>query len=151
VILLNKVTAMNLLLAAPLAACLSLLAPTTSVVHAESPVKVQPLLKSGKTVLGQPLGYREDGPLEVTSEIITVAPGGVIPDHVHLTPMYAYILEGAVTVHYPGGVTNTYRQGQAMLEAINTWHRGVNEGAVPVRILVVNIGVGGVPNTLARQ
>jgi quercetin dioxygenase-like cupin family protein len=117
---------------------------------ADGAVSVAPLFKGGKTILDQGLGYRQDGPLEISSEIIAVAPQGKIPEHMHLTPFYAYILEGEITVTYANGVENTYKQGQAMLEAINIWHHGVNNGDVPVKILVVNMGVEGVPNTIAR-
>ena len=53
-----------------------------------------------------------------------------------------------VTVTYDGGVTRTYRKGQAIMEAIGTRHNGMNKGEDPVRILVVNIGAAGVANSV---
>lgn len=70
--------------------------------------------------------------------------------HKHEAPMYAYVLEGTVTVEYKGGTIKEYPAGTALMEAIGTWHNGKNLGDVPVRILVVNMGAKGVKNTVAK-
>jgi quercetin dioxygenase-like cupin family protein len=85
---------------------------------------------------------------QVSSVIITLLPGQQTGWHRHDAPMYAYILSGAVTVTYDGGVTKTYSKGQAIMEAVGTRHNGVNKGEDPVRILVVNIGGAGVANSV---
>lgn len=114
-----------------------------------SPVAPIPLLvQQSTTVLGQPIVYPTQQPAQVTSTIITLLPGQQTGWHRHDAPMYAYILSGAVTVTYDGGVTRTYRKGQAIMEAIGTRHNGMNKGEDPVRILVVNIGAAGVANSV---
>jgi len=106
------------------------------------------LTKQTTTVLGQPLAYPTQQPAEVSSSIITLLPGQQTGMHRHDAPMYAYILSGAVTVTYDGGITKTYRKGQAIMEAVGTVHNGVNKGDDPVRILVVNMGAQGVANSV---
>lgn len=61
--------------------------------------------------------------------------------------MYAYILEGQLTVNYDGGVVKTFRAGEAVMETQGTAHDGKNTGNTPVRVLVVNMGAEGVANT----
>jgi quercetin dioxygenase-like cupin family protein len=64
--------------------------------------------------------------------------------------MYAYILEGTLTVTYEtesGKVEKVYRAGEAIIEAVGTHHNGVNNSASPVRVLVVNMGAEGVANS----
>ena len=61
------------------------------------------------------------------------------------------VLEGEITVTYqdPAGTVRTYRAGEALVEAHEVPHAGVNTGAVPVRILVVFAGAEGVETTVS--
>lgn len=121
----------------------------TSASATPAAVPAIPLLtKQSTTILGQPLAYPTQSPAEVSSAIITLLPGQQTGMHRHDAPMYAYILSGAVTVTYDGGITKTYRKGQAIMEAVGTRHNGVNNGDEPVRILVVNMGAEGVANSV---
>lgn len=104
--------------------------------------------KQPATVLGQPLAYPTAVPAQVSSVIVTLLPGQETGLHRHDAPMYAYILEGAVTVEYQGAGTKVYPAGTALMEAVGTVHNGKNLGSVPVRILTVNIGAEGVANTV---
>ena len=116
-----------------------------------SPTAIAPvslLAQQSTTVLGQPISYPTAQPAQVSSSIITLLPGQQTGWHRHDAPMYAYILSGAVTVTYDGGITKTYRKGQAIMEAIGTRHNGMNKGEDPVRILVVNMGADGVANSV---
>ncbi len=112
----------------------------TQYVAAEDYVKVLPLLDETKTNLGQPLQYPQDDQAQITSMIVSLMPGEETGMHRHPNPTYGYVLEGEVTVTYPDEVSKTYRQGEAMLEAVNVWHNGKNTGSVPLRILAVFIG-----------
>ncbi|MCY6383328.1 cupin domain-containing protein [Hoeflea prorocentri] len=109
--------------------------------------RVVPLLDTTTTVLGQPHAYPK-GEAKVTSAIVTMMPGEETGIHFHPVPTYGYILDGELTVSYPGGVEKTYRKGQAVMEAVGTLHNGKNLGTGPVRILVVSMGVVGKSNTL---
>ena len=98
-------------------------------------------------VLGQPFQYLT-GSAEVTSSILTMLPGQETGRHRHDAPLYVYVLSGEVTVTYDGGIVKTYSEGMAILEAVGTYHNGVNTGKTPVRLLIVNMGAAGVANTV---
>lgn len=113
--------------------------------------RVVPLLDSGRTVLQQPLSYPTDGPARIQSVIVTMLPGEETGPHSHPYPTYGYILEGELTVSYPLGARKVYKEGEAVLEAVNTVHDGKNTGTVPLRILVVFMGLEGQPNTILEK
>lgn len=108
-----------------------------------------PLLQSGTDVLGAPIEYPE-GPANVTAAIVTVPPGGETGLHRHEVPLFAYILEGELTVDYVDKGKKTYRAGDAVLEAQDWPHNGVNTGTVPLRLLAVYMGGGNEKNTIAE-
>jgi quercetin dioxygenase-like cupin family protein len=108
-----------------------------------------PLLQSGTDVLGDPLVYPEGAP-NVTAAIVTIPPGGETGLHRHEVPLFAYILEGELTVDYGDKGKKTYRAGDSVLEAQNWPHNGTNTGTVPMRLLAVYIGGADKRNTVAQ-
>ncbi len=110
---------------------------------------VDVLLKSGKTVIGQEIAYPAGTP-EVTAAIITMQPGEETGWHRHDAPLFAYMLDGELTVDYGADGARVYRAGDAFLEAFKTEHNGKATGAEPARVLAVFMGAEGVANTVAR-
>jgi quercetin dioxygenase-like cupin family protein len=114
-------------------------------------ISASPLLKAAEvTILEQAVVYPDAVPAQVSSSILTVPAGVATGWHFHTAPMYAYILEGTLTVTYEtdtGTVEKVYRAGEAIMEAVGTHHNGVNNTASPVRVLVVNFGAEGVANS----
>ncbi len=108
---------------------------------------VKPLLDTGQTILSQPIAYPTQSPAKIVSAIVTMLPGEETGWHQHDVPMFGYILEGEVTVTYAGKGTHVYRQGDALMEAIDIPHNGRNTGKIPARILAVFMGADGVPDT----
>ncbi len=106
------------------------------------------LNKQAQTVLDQLLQYPSASQAQVSSAILTIAPGVSTGLHKHDAPMYAYILEGTLTVTYEGGIVKEFSAGSAILEAVGTPHNGENKTDKPVKILVVNIGAEGVANSV---
>jgi len=109
-----------------------------------------PLLSTGVTVVGETLRYAATGPARVTASIVTIAPGSKTIVHKHGVPMFAYVLGGELTVDYGDHGRRTYRQGQALMEAMDVAHFGVNYGVEPVRILVVYMGAEGAENVIPQ-
>jgi quercetin dioxygenase-like cupin family protein len=109
---------------------------------------VTSLLSTSQTIISQPIAYPTKAPAKVVSAIVTMLPGEETGWHQHDVPMFGYILEGEVTVDYGAKGTHVYRQGEAVMEAIDWPHNGRNTGKVPARILAVFIGAEGVPNTV---
>jgi quercetin dioxygenase-like cupin family protein len=102
------------------------------------------------TVLDQPIAYPKKTPAEVSSYVIQLEPGQETGWHRHRVPMYAYVLEGAISVEYDAGVTKEYAAGTALMEAEDVWHNGTNTGDEPVRILTVYMGAEGAKNSVER-
>ena len=73
----------------------------------------------------------------MTAAIVTLAPGGDAL-HKHGVPMFAYILDGEITVDYGDRGKRTYRKGDFVMEAMDVAHFGADAGPQPVRILVVS-------------
>ena len=128
----------------------SSISTTTSTVAAAAgkPQSSVVLDKQAQTVLDQLLQYPTGSQAQVSSAVLTIAPGVSTGLHKHDAPMYAYILEGTLTVTYEGGIVKNYSEGSAILEAVGTAHNGENKTDKPVRLLVVNMGAEGVANTV---
>ncbi len=118
---------------------------------AQQAYPTQDLLDTGKTVMGEQLRYPTSGPAKVTVSIVTVAPGADTALHHHPAPLVAYILEGELTVEYRDRGRKVYRKGEALLEAMDVPHRGLNLGATTVKLLAVYLGAEGVPNTVVDK
>ena len=132
-------------LAAGLAGAVGLAAGVALARTSYPPLEV--LLQSSETRIGQPIEYPAGKPV-VTAAIITVAPGGETGWHSHEAPLFAWMLEGALTIDYGPDGTLTYEKGEALLEAFRTPHNGQNRGDEPARLLAVFMGAEGVANTV---
>ncbi len=109
--------------------------------------QVLSLLNTRQTILGQPVVYPTESPAKVAAAVIIMQPGEETGWHQHDVPMFGYILEGEVTVDYGAKGTHVYRQGDALVEAIDVPHNGRNTGKGEARILSVFMGAEGVPDT----
>jgi quercetin dioxygenase-like cupin family protein len=109
--------------------------------------QVLSLLATRQTILGQPIVYPTEAPAKVAAAIISMQPGEETGWHQHDVPMFGYVLEGEVTVDYGAKGTHVYRQGDALVEAIDVPHNGRNTGKGEARILSVFMGAEGVPDT----
>lgn len=106
-----------------------------------------PLLQGSTDVLGTPLAYPAGTP-NVTAAVVTVPPGGETGWHVHEVPLFAYILEGELTVDYGTKGTKIYRAGESVLEAVGWSHNGTNTGTVPMKLVAVYMGSDAAQNTI---
>ncbi len=109
-----------------------------------------PLMTTDKTVTGQPIVSPEHP--TVISSIVTFAPGEKTVVHKHPYPHYGYMLEGTLTiVNTETGKSFDLKQGEFLVEMMNTLHYGENRGSVPVRILIVDTVPEGVKNNTVPQ
>jgi quercetin dioxygenase-like cupin family protein len=105
-----------------------------------------PVLSAQSSIVGEPITYPRTGPARVTAAIVTILPGEKTVVHRHGAPMFAYILEGEVTVDYGAYGTRLYTKEQGFMEAMSVAHSGQNTGVIPVRILAVYMGAEGTSN-----
>lgn len=110
-----------------------------------------PLLSTETNVVGETLRYPTSGAAHVTAAVVTLAPGQRTIVHKHGVPLFAYILDGELTVDYGVHGQRTYRQGQAFMEAMAVAHFGMNTGAQPVRLLAVYMGAKGAEDVIADK
>ena len=96
----------------------------------------QTILETDKTIIDQEFQYPQGKPL-VTSSIVTLPVGTETGFHIHEYPMYAFILDGEITVDYGEKGLKKYVKGDSFIEAINYEHNGKNTGDEPAKILVV--------------
>ena len=104
-----------------------------------------PLLSGNQTIIDQTIAYPEGTP-KVTAAIVVIPPGKDTGWHTHAVPLFVYILEGEVTVDYGSKGIKVYKQGEALLEAENWAHNGMNKTDSLVRIFAVYMGAEGLAN-----
>lgn len=102
-----------------------------------------PLLDTTTHGDGVPLAYPAGRP-EITARLIEIAPGVETDRHRHPIPLFAYVLQGELTLHDEGGGVRRMKAGDAFMES-SGWHYGRNEGSETVRLLAVYIGAKGTP------
>ncbi len=110
-------------------------------------IRFAPLFSTGKTVMDETIVYPVSAPAKLTAGIVAMAPGDETGWHTHGVPLTGIVLEGELTVDYGPRGSRTYRQGDAIAEAISVAHNGRNSGTGPMRLFVVYIGAEGVANT----
>lgn len=106
-------------------------------------------VSTSKTIVGEDIVYPTTGKAVVTSAIVVMAPGERTILHRHGVPLFAYMLEGELTVDYGAHGTRVYRQGDSFMEAMNVSHAGRNTGTNTVRILAVYMGAEGSKDVVA--
>lgn len=125
---------------------------TAALARDEGYYPVQELLVTGETVVGEKIQYPTTGAPRITVAVVTVAPNTQAGFHRHPVPLVAYVLEGELTVDYGEKGVKTFRQGDAVVEAMNAPHRGMNLGSGVVKLLAVYVGAEGSANaTLEKQ
>ena len=113
-------------------------------------LKVVQLAKTGTSWDGSALPPYPAGPPEVTILRITIPPGAKLPLHEHPVINAGVLLKGALTVMTEQGRTLHLKAGDPIVEVVDKWHYGINEGTVPAEIVVFYAGVQGEPITVKK-
>lgn len=106
-------------------------------------VKVTRLLKTQTDAAGHAIAYPTDGKAEITAILVEVPPGGRTGWHKHPLPCVGYILEGELSVTLIDGRVNVFKAGEAVAEAVDFEHEGVNLGATPAKLVMFVLGTEG--------
>ncbi len=111
-------------------------------------IQATAILRSGETVAGQPIVYpRVENP-EVAAVRVVIPPGAETGWHRHPFPCYAYLIEGKLSLRMEGNRTVEVKAGDALIESVNVWHNGRNDGPEPVEIVMFVTGAKGLPFTV---
>lgn len=103
-------------------------------------IKVETILKTDTTSLGQFIKYPTVKNPEITIAKITIPPGTNTGWHRHQIPLFAYITKGNLTIEQENGKTEILTVGQASAESFNSYHRGINKGIENVELIAFYLG-----------
>lgn len=84
---------------------------------------------------------------EISILRIRIPPGVALPMHKHPVINAGVLLSGQLTVVSEDGNTLHMKAGDAIIELVNKWHYGRNDGDTPAEIVVFYAGIGGLPVT----
>ncbi|MFD1629406.1 cupin domain-containing protein [Pseudopedobacter beijingensis] len=106
---------------------------------------IEPLLKTDTTIIGQRISYPQVERAEVSMLKITLKPGVTTGWHKHQIPLFAYVLQGVLTVARENGEYQQFEAGTAIAEIMDTYHQGINNGAEPVVLIAFYLGGDDIP------
>jgi quercetin dioxygenase-like cupin family protein len=130
-------------------ACTLLWAVATPALAVEAAeVQVQALAKSVMSWNGTPLPAYPTGQPEITILKFHIPPGAILAMHKHPFINAGVLLAGALTVVTETGQTLQLKAADAIIEVVDQWHHGHNEGAEPVELIVFYAGIEGQPITV---
>jgi quercetin dioxygenase-like cupin family protein len=104
----------------------------------DRPVIVTPVARTGQTIADQPISLPQKN-VEVIVSTYEIAPGAALPVHKHQYQRYAYVLAGTLIVsNVDSGKDITFKQGDFIVESLESWHKGASVGTETVRLLVID-------------
>jgi len=122
--------------------------PTLAFAKDYAQATVEKLEVTSTNYAGQPLSYPQLGKPEVTALVVHMPPGSSTGWHKHPVPVYAYMLEGELTVQTENGVEKKFVKGMPIIEVLNLMHNGTNTGKETASLVVFYTGFEGVPNVI---
>lgn len=123
-------------------------APLSAFARDYAQAKVEKLAVTSTNYVGQPLAYPDSGKPEVTVLVVHLPPGSSTGWHKHPVPVYAWMIEGELTVRTENGIEKRFVKGEPIIEVMNLLHNGTNTGKKTASLVVFYTGVEGVPNVI---
>ncbi len=114
-------------------------------------VKVEVLAKTSSSWDGSDLPEYTEGKPEITILRITIQPGVQLPLHKHLVTNVGILLTGKLTVITEDNKTLHLNEGESIVEVVDKWHYGKNEGTIPAEIIVFYAGILDEPITIKKE
>ena len=111
---------------------------------------VEVLAKSTTSWDGSNLPHYPNGKPEISILKITIPPGAELPLHKHPVINAGLLLSGELTVMMEDKTTLHMNAGDTIIELVNKWHFGKNEGNVPAEIIVFYAGIQGEPLSIEK-
>ncbi|HAJ26529.1 MAG TPA: cupin domain-containing protein [Syntrophus sp. (in: bacteria)] len=123
-----------------------------SQVFAESTgdVRVDVLAKSSYSWDGSLLTEFSKGTPEITILRIFIPAGAILPMHKHPVINAGVMINGELTVFTEDKKTLHLKAGDAIIEVVNKWHYGKNEGNKAAEIIVFYASTTDMPITLKK-
>ena len=102
---------------------------------------VKRIISTSETGMGKEIVY-PSGKAMITAFEFTVPVGSPVVAHTHSFPVLIMIQKGEIELTQ-GGKSYNYKAGDAFVEDVGVVHESKNIGNVPVKAIVVAIGVEG--------
>ena len=130
--------------------CLTLLLSSNVWAQDVNTVTVDVLAKTSSSWDGRNLpDYAKSKP-EITILRITIPQGVQLPLHKHPVINAGILLKGDLTVVTEDNKTLHLKAGDSIVEVVNKWHYGKNEGNKPAEIIVFYAGIPDTPITIKK-
>lgn len=100
---------------------------------------------------GNTLPAYPEGQPEVTILKVIIPAGEKLSLHKHPVINAGIMLKGELTIHKENGDTFHINEGDAIVEVVETWHYGQNDGDTPAEIVVFYVGIEGDPITILTE
>jgi quercetin dioxygenase-like cupin family protein len=125
-------------------------APAADTQEATGKVRASRIFSATTTNSGQPIVLPKSN-VEVVVWTYDIPAGSTLPVHKHPYQRYAYVLAGTLrVVDVANARTWDYKPGDFIVEMVDGWHYGTNNGKEPVRLLVIDQVERGQANTILR-
>lgn len=118
--------------------------------HDDPGTKVETLAKSSLSWDGQALPSYAQGKPEVSILKITIPAGAKLPVHLHPFINAGVLLKGELTVITENNETLHLKAGDSIIEVVNKWHYGSNQGSGDAEIMVFYAGIQGQAVTIKK-
>jgi quercetin dioxygenase-like cupin family protein len=129
--------------------CLVLLFPGH--LFAGEEIETNILVKTGMSWDGASLPQYPQQKPEITILRIKIPAGVQLPLHKHPVINAGVLLSGELTVITEDNKTLHLKAGDPIVEVVNTWHYGKNEGDEPAELIVFYAGSPDVPITVKES
>ncbi len=94
------------------------------------------LIRSESDWTGSTLPSYLAGAPQIAVMKFTIPPQTALPIHKHPAINAAYVVDGEITVVQEGGIQRSFKKGEVIIEMVDKWHHGINQGSVPVELVV---------------
>ena len=112
--------------------------------------EVEVLAQSTKSWDGTALPRYPRSRPEITILRIVIPPHATLPIHKHLAINAGVLLRGSLVVEAENGRVLRLEGGDSIVELVNQWHYGRNDGDEPAEIIVFYAGTPGQPITVPK-
>lgn len=121
--------------------CLICFLSSQLIAQKETKITVKKLVKTSTSWDGATLPFYENGTPEITIVRIIIPPGEIIPLHKHTVINAGVLLRGELTVRTEEKKILHLKAGDPIVELVEKWHFGKNEGNTEAEIIVFYAGI----------
>jgi len=130
--------------------CFALLLSTNVLAKDLNAIQTEVLAKAGISWDGSKLPDYPTSAPEITILRIKIPPGAQLPLHKHPVINAGVLLSGELTVVTEDNKILHLKAGESIIEVVNKWHHGKNEGNTTAEILVFYAGTLDAPITVKK-